>query len=101
MHVVLPLHCWLHTVCPIQVREHCQSLLSDALKRNAAECTEGSASESDLEDVAAQVEYSIFNTIRVSGSYRLVINKKVCWASVYSNLSNVASSGTGGRIAVV
>lgn len=81
-HALLGAHC----ICPIQVREHCQSLLFDALKHNATECLVGSASESNVEDVAAQVEYSIFNAVRVSGSYRLVINKKVCCAFVYSDL---------------
>ena len=53
--------------------------MADALKHNAAEFSEGNVSESDLEDLAAQMEYSIFNSIRVAGSYRLVVSKKVCY----------------------
>ena len=74
------MYCSLLVVYSLQVREHCHSLLADALKHNATECMMSSVSESDLDDVAAQVEYSIFSTVRVSGSYRLVINKKVSLA---------------------
>lgn len=57
-------------------------MLADSLKHNATECMEGSVSESNLEELAAQMEYSIFNTIRVAGSYRLVISKKVLYSFV-------------------
>lgn len=74
----------------LQVREHCQSLLADSLKDNAADCMEGSISESDLENVAAQLEYSIFNSIRVAGSYRLVVSKKVCYCLAATFLCSTA-----------
>ena len=54
-------------------------MLAEALKHNAAGFSEGNVSGRDLEDMAAQMEYSIFNSIRVAGSYRLVVSKKVCY----------------------
>ena len=67
----------------LKVREHCLSLILNAVQNNAEECV-CNVNKRQIEKVASQMEHSLLLSSKVVGSYKLAVNKTVSHPHIYT-----------------